>query len=50
MYVDGHLLIAGGAGDQPARYVDMIRVIDAAAAKAELKYLELTTPQKEPQT
>lgn len=47
MYRDGHLLTAGGVGDQPARYVDVIRTIEEAAHHSELKYFELTTPQKE---
>lgn len=46
MYDDGHLLVAGGVGDQPARYLEMIVAIRNLVAQSELKFLELN---KEPE-
>lgn len=47
-YRDGHLLVAGGVADQPARYLDMINEMQAAGVAAEIKYLEITAKDKEP--
>lgn len=45
-YRDGHLLVAGGIADQPARYLNMVRLIASLEAQAELKYDELTKEEK----
>lgn len=41
-YQDGHLLVAGGIADQPARYLSMIQELLRLSARADEKYLELT--------
>lgn len=44
-YKDGHLLVAGGIADQPARYNTMIQLMRATAEKLEVRHLELTKEQ-----
>jgi hypothetical protein len=46
-YRDGHLLVAGGVADQPARYWDVINMIRDVASKGEEKFIELTTKKDE---
>ena len=43
-YKAGHLLVAGGIADQPARYVDMMHAIADVVERSDDKYLELTKP------
>jgi hypothetical protein len=44
-YEDGHLLVSGGLADQPARYVEMIRLFRETQALTQAKYDELTKPK-----
>jgi hypothetical protein len=40
-YRDHHLLVAGGIADQPARYLELIRLVGAIDREMEAKYLEV---------
>lgn len=42
LYKDGHLLVAGGVADQPARYLDYMRTIGAVERVQQAKYDALT--------
>ena len=46
-YREGHLLVAGGLADQPARYLAMIRAMTGLSDKIEERYLELTKPPED---
>lgn len=46
-YEDGHLLVAGGIGDQPARYLDIVGRIRSIEKQITARYLELTTKKDE---
>lgn len=41
-YQDGHLLVAGGIADQPARYLALIGALRDASERVAEKHLELT--------
>lgn len=45
-YDDGHLLVAGGIADQPARYLELIQLIRRTRTAAQAKYDELTKDQE----
>jgi hypothetical protein len=45
-YQDGHLLVAGGIADQPARYLDWMEQIARVDQAAKDKYHELTAEQR----
>ena len=45
-YEGGHLLVAGGISDQPARYLAMTHQIMALGQRSDAKYRELTKEEK----
>lgn len=40
-YEDGHLLVAGGISDQPARYIALVQLTQAYDRMVQAKYEEL---------
>lgn len=41
-YRDGHRLVSGGIGDQPARYVALIRLIQEVESTLETQLFKIT--------
>lgn len=46
-YQDGHLLVAGGLADQPARYVTLVQLTRRFDKAVQAKYEELATEEDE---
>jgi hypothetical protein len=46
-YQDGHLLVAGGLADQPARYVSLVQLTRRYDAQVQEKFDELTREEEE---
>lgn len=46
-YEDGHLLVAGGLTDQPARYLDMIMALRTSENQMQQKYDEVQAKNEE---
>lgn len=44
-YEEGHLLVHGGIADQPARYLEMIRLFRNTQARVDVEYEKATRPK-----
>lgn len=40
-YIAGHLIATGGVGDQPARYLDIINLVDSIEHQVEAKAMKI---------
>ena len=47
LYQDGHLLVAGGVADQPARYMTYMRLIGDMEKRVQARYDELRKVQEQ---
>jgi hypothetical protein len=47
LYREGHLLVAGGVIDQPARYLSFMREMDAARLKAESAFQKVLRDEED---
>jgi hypothetical protein len=47
LYEKSNMLVAGGIEDQPARWLDWMQAIERMNNLSELRYLELTSPERD---
>lgn len=45
-YRDGHLLVAGGLADQPARYVELVQLTQSMERVVQAKYDAANQPEE----
>lgn len=45
LYKKGHLLVAGGVSDQPARYLEAMQYLECLEAKIDKRYMQIKYPK-----